>query len=87
MSYTTTMLTVPQAARRARRNPETIRRWIREGKLRARKVGTQHVIEERDLDDLLQEASLPVPSTWERLWNGDPMPDWVTIIRRDRESH
>jgi len=40
------MLTVPEAARLARRNPETIRRWIREGKLAATKVGTQHVIDE-----------------------------------------
>ena len=43
------MLTVPEAARRAGRHPETIRRWIREGKLRAHKVGTQHVIEPADL--------------------------------------
>jgi excisionase family DNA binding protein len=43
------MLTVPEAARRAGRNPETIRRWIREGKLTAWKVGMQHVI---DVDDL-----------------------------------
>jgi excisionase family DNA binding protein len=42
-------LTVPEAARRIGRNPETIRRWIREGKLRATKVGTQHIIEEADL--------------------------------------
>jgi predicted nucleic acid-binding protein len=28
-------LTVPEAARRTGRNPETIRRWIREGKLTA----------------------------------------------------
>lgn len=43
------MLTVPEAARRAGRHPETIRRWIREGRLRAHKVGTQHVIEADDL--------------------------------------
>jgi excisionase family DNA binding protein len=43
------MLTVPEAARRAGRHPETIRRWIREGRLRAHKVGTQHVIEPADL--------------------------------------
>lgn len=43
------MLTVPEAARRARRHPETIRRWIREGRLRAHKIGTQHVIEPDDL--------------------------------------
>ncbi len=43
------MLTVPEVARLMHRNPETIRRWIREGKLPASKVGTQHVINEHDL--------------------------------------
>lgn len=43
------MLTVPEVARLMHRNPETIRRWIREGKLPASKVGTQHVIDDGDL--------------------------------------
>jgi excisionase family DNA binding protein len=43
------MLTVPEAARVARRDPETVRRWIRAGRLTARKVGTQHLIDEDDL--------------------------------------
>ena len=43
------MLTVPEAARRIQRNPETIRRWIREGKLGAQRVGTQYLIDEADL--------------------------------------
>lgn len=47
------MLTVPEAAKRATCDPETVRRWIRAGKLRARKVGTQHVIDEGDLDELM----------------------------------
>lgn len=47
------MLTVPEVARRVGRNPETVRRWIREGKLAARKVGTQHVIEEQDVEDAI----------------------------------
>jgi len=46
------MMTVPEAARRAGRHPETIRRWIREGRLRAHKVGTQHVIEADDLAEV-----------------------------------
>src|SRR3954463_12465880 len=44
------MITVPQAARRTGRDPETIRRWIRAGRLRSTKVGTQHMIDEGDLD-------------------------------------
>ena len=46
------MLTVPEAARRVGRDPETVRRWIRAGKLSSVKVGTQHLIDEGDLDDL-----------------------------------
>lgn len=83
------MLTVPEAARRIGRNPETVRRWIRSGKLRARKVGTQHVIEERDLESALDEhpGTLPVPDEWKRTWWGDPQPDWVRLVRESRESH
>ncbi|TMD98004.1 MAG: helix-turn-helix domain-containing protein [Chloroflexi bacterium] len=43
------MLTVPEAARRAKRDPETVRRWIRSGRLRSTRVGTQHLIDEDDL--------------------------------------
>lgn len=46
------MVTVPEAARQSGRHPETIRRWIREGRLRAHKVGTQHVIEADDLAEV-----------------------------------
>lgn len=45
------MLTVPQAARQAKRNPETIRRWIRDGKLNSMKVGTQYLIDAKDLSN------------------------------------
>lgn len=83
------MLTVPEAAKRARRNPETIRRWIREGKLRATKVGTQHVLEERDLADYLGESSdaRPLPPEWGTTFWGGPMPDFADIIRRERAEH
>jgi excisionase family DNA binding protein len=83
------MLTVPQAARRARRNPETVRRWIREGRLRATKVGTQHVIDEADLDEVLGRPAntVPLPAGWTTTFWGGPMPDVVAAVRRTRSSH
>jgi excisionase family DNA binding protein len=83
------MLTVPEAARRASRNPETIRRWIREGKLPARKVGTQHVLEEADLVAVLRGTSTgpPLPPHWQEAFWGGPMPDWVSIVRHQRTEH
>lgn len=81
------MLTVPQAARRLAKNPETIRRWIRSGRLPARKIGTQHVIEEEDLERLQDAEVLPLPASWTRTWTGEPMPNWVSIVRQDRDEH
>ena len=82
------MLTVPEAAKRAGRNPETIRRWIREGKLRARKVGTQHVLEEGDLElaigTRVDQAALP--PAWRVTFWGGPMPDVVGAVRRSRSE-
>ena len=81
------MLTVPEAARRAGRDPETIRRWIRSGKLAARKIGTQHVIEEEDLDVVLAEDELPIPSSWGEPMTGRPLPSVVAIVRNQRAAH
>jgi excisionase family DNA binding protein len=81
------MLTVPEAARRAERDPETIRRWIRSGKLRARKVGTQHVIEEEDLDAVLAVDELPIPASWGEPITGRPLPSIVALIRSQRSEH
>lgn len=81
------MLTVPEAARRAGKNPETIRRWIRSGKLRSRKIGTQHVIDEADLADATEPASsVPLPADWRVTLTGEPMPDWVALVREVRAA-
>jgi excisionase family DNA binding protein len=56
---------VPEAARRVGRNAETIRRWIRAGRLRAERVGTQHLIEEDEFAQLADEPPAPeVPPQW-----------------------
>jgi excisionase family DNA binding protein len=81
-------LTVPEAARRTGRNPETIRRWIREGRLPAVKVGTQHVIAEADLVAAIEPSdALKAPDAWRMTSWGEPMPDVVAAVRRSRIGH
>jgi excisionase family DNA binding protein len=80
------MITVPEAAKRAGKDPETIRRWIRTGRLRARKIGTQHVIEEEDLDVLLVDEQLPLPAEWRLMPDGRPMPNIIRAIRLARQG-
>lgn len=81
------LLTVPQAAERIQRNPETIRRWIRSGRLQAEKVGTQHVIEKEALDAAVQSEVLAGPPGWDTMFDGQAMPDVVAWLRADREGH
>jgi excisionase family DNA binding protein len=80
------MLTVPEAARKVGRNPETVRRWIREGRLRARKIGTQHVIEEADLEAITGTETGALPPEWRRTFWGGTMPDVVAAVRRSRSG-
>lgn len=80
------MLTVPEAAERINRNPETIRRWIRSGRLRAQKVGTQHIIDEADLEAVSERCSLPVPDSWRVTLTGEPMPDILAELDRQRAA-
>src|SRR5688572_8681908 len=77
------MLTVPEAARRAGKDPETIRRWIRGGRLRSQRVGTQHVIEEADLEAMINGDRLPLPPPWGRTKTGESMPN---VVQRDARS-
>ena len=81
------MLTVPEAARRVGKDPETVRRWIRSGRLRSRKVGTQHVIEEADLDEVAGPETLPFPKQWGTTLTGEPMPNVVRAVRLSRRGH
>lgn len=80
------MLTVPEVAARLGRDPETVRRWIRSGRLRARKVGTQHVVEAADLESLFKGDLLPLPPAWRKTSTGEPMPNVLHAVRRSRSG-
>ena len=45
------------------RNPETVRRWIREGKLAGRKFGHEHAIDDDDLGMFMKEAGIEVKAS------------------------
>ncbi|MBW3603509.1 MAG: helix-turn-helix domain-containing protein [Actinobacteria bacterium] len=75
-----------EVARRVGRDPETVRRWIRAGKIRARKVGLQHMIDEDDLP-ASADATVELPASWRRTATGDPMPDVVAAVRSARSDH
>lgn len=83
------MLTVPEAAKIAGKNPETIRRWIRSGKLRANKFGTQHMVDEVALDELINGIRAVNVPEW--LDGPGPLTGWtpddvVRMVRREREE-
>jgi excisionase family DNA binding protein len=89
--HTTTVseLTVPEVARRTGKNAETIRRWIRAGKLPSRRVGTQHIVESGDVDRLIDAYAgmLPLPPHLRFTRSGAPMPNVVAVIREHRARH
>ena len=55
-------LTVREAARRARRSEETIRRWIWTGRLPAVKRGTSYRIDLVHLEEVIVEVESGVPA-------------------------
>lgn len=83
------MLTVAETADRVGRTPDTVRRWIREGRLPAQRLGTKRVIEDQDVraieDELHPMATLP--EEWQTGDDGSPAPNWVAAIHRSRAGH
>jgi excisionase family DNA binding protein len=83
------MLTVAQVADRVGRNPETIRRWIRSGRLPARRIGQHHAIEVRDLR-MIEDVLFPMaelPDEWQVGDDGSSAPNWVAALRCSRSGH
>lgn len=82
------MLTVEQAASRAGRSPQTVRRWIRDGRLPARTEGGRRVIDPADLDGVRDELypMLALPEEWKHLEDGTLAPNWVAAVALSRNG-
>jgi excisionase family DNA binding protein len=50
------LLTLEEAARRLNTSPFSVRRWIREGKLRGTKIGGEWRVEVADLEEFIQQG-------------------------------
>lgn len=83
------MLSVAETASRVGRSPETVRRWIREGRLPAQRRGGRQLIADRDVraieDEIHPMAQLP--EEWRVGDDGSPAPNWVAALHRSRSGH
>lgn len=69
------MLDVREAARLARRTPETVRRWVWSGRLSARREGNRLLVPRRDVESLVRgESSAPRLS----------LADWSDAVQAQR---
>ncbi len=81
-----TVITIVEAAQRVGRSPGTVRRWIREGRLRAETVRGRLMIDAGAIDEVRDEMypMLPLPPEWQKLEDGSPAPNWVAGVALSR---
>lgn len=82
------VLSVDQAASSVGRSPETVRRWIRGGRLSAIRDGGWILIDRAELDAVRDELypMLPLPPQWRLLEDGTPAPNWVAALALSRSG-
>lgn len=71
------MLDVREAAQLARRTPETVRRWVWSGRLKARRHGNRLLVARREIESLLSGGSGPARLT---------LADWSAAVRAQRDE-
>jgi excisionase family DNA binding protein len=82
------VITVGEAASRVGRTPETVRRWIRSGRLPASRDRGRLLLDAGDVDTVRDELypMLPLPEEWQRLEDGTPAPNWVAAVALSRSG-
>lgn len=80
------MLTVAEAAQRVGRSPGTVRRWIRDGRLRAEMAHGRRLIDPVALDEVRDKMypMLRLPLEWRKLEDGTSAPNWVAAVALSR---
>lgn len=83
------MLTVAEAAERVGRTPETVRRWIRSGRLPAVTEHGHIAIAPDDLESVRAELypMLDLPDEWQNFEDGTPVPNWAAAVALGRRGH
>jgi excisionase family DNA binding protein len=79
------VITVSEAAALAGVSQETVRRWVRAGRLESRRDGPRLLLDREDVERLASPASLELPREWRTSWLGTP-PDWVAALQRTRRG-
>jgi excisionase family DNA binding protein len=76
------VLTVPEAAAHVGRTPETVRRWIRSGRLPAVIEHGHFAIAPSDLERVRDEMypMLELPEEWRHFEDGTPVPNWAAAV-------
>ena len=96
MVSTDGLLTVADAAKRLKRSNEQVRRYLREGKLKGRRIGNQWFITESALDHSRESENRLIPRELiaradrnrEDIYHRTGIVfDVVEMLRLDRESH
>ncbi len=79
------MITVAEAAKLAGVGDETVRRWVRAGRLQSRRDGPRLLLFREEVDRIISPASLPLPPAWQKSWL-TTSPDWVAALARTRRG-
>ena len=83
------VLTVAEAAERVGRTPETVRRWIRSGRLPAVTEHGHLAIAPDDLESVRDELYpvLELPEEWKHFEDGTPVPNWAAAVALGRRGN